>query len=54
MKVWVLEANFMNRDRKGVRVFYKKEDVIDALLSLSLKRVTHLFGLLNVIYWEMN
>jgi hypothetical protein len=34
MKVWVLEANFMNRDRKGVRVFYKKEDVIDALNKL--------------------
>ena len=34
MKVWVLEANFMNRDRKGVRVFHKKEDVIEALNKL--------------------
>ena len=34
MKVWVLEANFMNRDRRGVRVFYKKEDAIEALNKL--------------------
>ena len=34
MGVWVLEANFMNRDRKGVRVFAKKEDSIAALNKL--------------------
>ena len=34
MKTWILEANFMCRDRKGVRAFYKKEDVIEALNKL--------------------
>ena len=34
MKVWVVEANFMCRDRKGVRAFSKKEDAIDALNKL--------------------